>query len=152
MFTESWSSDQVMQRASYVTVLDSSKCACSHQRWYRCQSLLRFYVVGQKWLEDATCGRGFVWKRRKELSVFKQKRLCVERALVFNGTEESLIAWIISLSPLKRVASWLLYYVNDPNMRFISLLYLWLWSPPIHCHEIFVAERNLEAVDKRYWT
>ena len=101
MFTESWSCDQVMQRASYVTVLDSSKCACSHQRWYRCQSLLRFYVVGQKWLKDATCGRGFVWKMRRELSVFKQKRLCVERALVFNGTEESLIAWIISLSAFK---------------------------------------------------
>ena len=46
---------------NYVTVLDSSKCVCSQQRWYCCQSLLRFYVVGQK---DATCGHGLERTRR----------------------------------------------------------------------------------------
>ena len=54
--------------------------------------LLSKMVVGQKRLKDATCGPGFVRKRGKELSVFKQKRMCVDRALIFSGPEESLTA------------------------------------------------------------
>ena len=33
---------------SYVTVLDTSECTYSQERWYHFQSLLRFHVYGQK--------------------------------------------------------------------------------------------------------
>ena len=42
----------------YVTVLDTSKCACSHQRWYRFLSLLRFREDVQKRLKKSN-----VWTR-----------------------------------------------------------------------------------------
>ena len=33
---------------SYVTVLDTSECTYSQERWYHFQSLLRFHVYRQK--------------------------------------------------------------------------------------------------------
>ena len=49
----------------YVAELDTSKRACSHQRWYR----LQLHVDGQNQFKNATCGRRFFGKRRKNLQV-----------------------------------------------------------------------------------
>ena len=62
---------------NYVTELDTSKCACSHQRWYR----LQLHVDGQNQFKNATCGRRFFEKRRKKISKFKQNRIRVVGAL-----------------------------------------------------------------------
>ena len=52
-------------------VLDSSKCTCSHQKWYRFQSLkLRFRVDGE------------FFENGEKVSVFKQKWIRVDWAKV----------------------------------------------------------------------
>ena len=49
-----------------------SKCTCFHQRWHCFKLLFRFHVDGQKWLKNATCGRGLLRKRKKK-SPFSHK-------------------------------------------------------------------------------
>lgn len=63
-------------------VLDSSKCTCSHQKWYRFQSLkLRFRVDGEN---DSKTQRvdGEFFENGEKVSVFKQKWLRVDWAKV----------------------------------------------------------------------
>ena len=49
---------------------------------------LCFRMDGLKRFEYAKCGRVFLWKRRKKISVvFKQKRIRVDRARVSNAND-----------------------------------------------------------------
>ena len=52
-------------RRHHLAGSDTSKCAGSHWRWYRFQSMLRFCLDRQKGLKNATYGRGFVLKTEK---------------------------------------------------------------------------------------
>ena len=62
---------------SYVTVLDTSECTYSQERWYHFQSLLRFHVYGQKNIsKKGTCRRGFIFlKKKKKNLIFKGRAL-----------------------------------------------------------------------------
>ena len=55
-----------------VTELDTSKCACSHQRWYR----LPLHVDGQNQFKNATCGRRVLEKRRKKSPSSNKPNTC----------------------------------------------------------------------------
>ena len=52
-----WMKTEVFEN-DYVTVLDISKCACYHQRWYRSHLLLRFRVDEKTRLHCDYCNRG----------------------------------------------------------------------------------------------
>ena len=54
LYSCGWMETDVLEN-DYVTVMDTSKCACSHQSWYRYQSLSRFLLDGQKLFKNATC-------------------------------------------------------------------------------------------------
>ena len=68
-----WKDKTKVVENDYVMELDTSKCACSHQRWYRLQ--LHVGVDGQNQFKNTTCGRRFFGKRRKKISKFKQNRI-----------------------------------------------------------------------------
>ena len=74
-------------------MLDTSKCVCFHQRWYRFQLLLRFCVDGQKRLKNARCGREKVWKTGQKILPFPTQNGYVWTGLKFRSTtrKDSLI-------------------------------------------------------------
>ena len=72
-----WMDKTKVVENDYVTELDTTKCTCSHQRWYR----LQLHVDGENQFKNSTCGCGSFGKRRKKLSKFKQNRIRVVRAL-----------------------------------------------------------------------
>lgn len=76
MKTEVFASDYLMVldpvypahelRRHHLAGSDTSKCACSHWRWYRFQWMLHFCLDGQKGFQIVIYGRGFVLKTEKK--------------------------------------------------------------------------------------
>ena len=72
-----WIGEKEVFENDYVTGSDTSKCPCPNKRWYRFQSLLCFWVKGQKRSKNAACGRRFffkTWCRRYNVSRYFWKR------------------------------------------------------------------------------